>query len=393
MINADLFKTTRSSYWGGPWYSYWMLGVVSVCFGFLGLDHLFLRSPTSAFLKLIVNIFGLGIWYFYDLIQVLGEKDSVMKNGLSVPFFGATGIGAGMFKDDQPNATPSRSPFRFIAYCLLLFFPFGFDSFIGGDTNGALMKFICTVIPIFWPILFIWGVYTFGTAYFKPKVLYEEGIPRLFPFTWFMDAKGPSKLGPKDIPFVPGEEGCDPGGFTGILRSVMNTLSTVLPPFIMTAINSVFPGVAPAVQSVAAATQAGATTVKAAANTATGVIQALKEPAIQTASLVSGMASEIPTALAQGPALAAQAGQTLQAFQNPDVLKQLAAKQMGGGGLEGSDASNTALLFVFGAILLGGAWYSLKHLNNSVGGWYRKDASDSAARTKGRERDDTPPKA
>jgi hypothetical protein len=293
-----------------------------------------------------------------------------------------------MFTDNQPDAKPSRSPFRFIVYCLLLFLPFGFDSLVGGDTNGALMKFICTVIPIFWPILFVWGIYTFGTAYFKPQVLYEEGIPRLFPFTWFMDAKGPSKLGPKDIPYVPGEEGCDPGGFTGILRSVLNTLNKVLPPFIMTAINSVFPGVAPAVQRVAAATQAGATTVKAAANTATEVIQAIKGPALQTATLASDVAAMVPGALAQGPALAAQASQALQAFQNPEVLKQLAAKQIGGGMMEGSDASNTALLFVFGAVLLGGAWYGLKRLNNSVGGWYRKDAT-----TKGRKRDDTPPKA
>lgn len=47
--------------------------------GALGLDHLLLRSPTTAFAKVVLNILSLGLWYFYDVLQVLGEKENVMK--------------------------------------------------------------------------------------------------------------------------------------------------------------------------------------------------------------------------------------------------------------------------------------------------------------------------
>ena len=112
MIGSERFDYTRKQFWGGPWYPYWSLAVVSVMCGFVGLDHFWLRSPTTGILKFIVNLFGFGIWWIYDLIQIFGEKDNVMEHGLTAPFAGPLGIGAGMFRDNQPDAPLSKSPFR-----------------------------------------------------------------------------------------------------------------------------------------------------------------------------------------------------------------------------------------------------------------------------------------
>ena len=79
-----MFDYTQSKFWGGPWYSYTTLRIISTLGGFFGLDHLWLRSPLSGFLKFIINILTLGLWYFYDLLQIFGEKESVMKNGLGI---------------------------------------------------------------------------------------------------------------------------------------------------------------------------------------------------------------------------------------------------------------------------------------------------------------------
>ena len=53
---AGVFDYTQKAYWGGPWYPYWSLLLVSVFGGFIGLDHLYLRSPTTGICKFIVNI-------------------------------------------------------------------------------------------------------------------------------------------------------------------------------------------------------------------------------------------------------------------------------------------------------------------------------------------------
>ena len=74
-----MFDYTQKSFWGGSWYPYWTLIVATILGGFFGLDHIWLRSPTSGLLKFIVNILTLGLWYFYDMIQILGEKENVMK--------------------------------------------------------------------------------------------------------------------------------------------------------------------------------------------------------------------------------------------------------------------------------------------------------------------------
>jgi len=199
---AGVFEHTQNSYWRGPWYPYWSLIIVSILGGFFGLDHLYLRSPTTAFVKTIVNIIFFGLWYIYDLLQIIGEKEYVMKYGLSAPGVGPLGIGAEMFTDDHPDKPVSKSPFRFIAYMFLLCIPFGFDYLVAGDVNGALLKFFLSFIPILWPIAVILTVYNWGRATFATRDLFDQGTYRIFPFNVLgMATHGYSRMGPINVPF------------------------------------------------------------------------------------------------------------------------------------------------------------------------------------------------
>jgi hypothetical protein len=378
---ADTFSYTRGSYWGGPWYSYWTLVVATIFFGFFGGDHFWLRSPTTGFLKLIANVFTLGLWWMYDILQILGEPELVQKHGLSIPGVGHAGIGAGMFIDTNPGAQTSKSPWRYLSYLVLVCLPFGFDFFIAGDSSGGIARLLTTVLFFLWPFGFLWGTVNMFRAVFMPRTLFEEGTYRMFPFNWIMESNGPSVLGPKDVTEACTQPGGLMGGF-GLLGSILST-----------AVGIFFPGISPAVEGVALATRAGAGAVKTAANTASAVLDAAKEPAAQATRVASSLAQQVPSALAAIPTVTSQVTGSLAQMATPEGLKALAEKQgvklpsQSGGGLvsnSGSTLEDTALLIVLVSILSAGAYYGFKRLNAS---WFSKQNTDGNRR----ERNDTPP--
>ena len=61
---------TSGKFWGGTVVPFWvfMLFTAFPLTGLLGLDHLLFRSPSTALLQGITNIFTLGIWYIYDMV-------------------------------------------------------------------------------------------------------------------------------------------------------------------------------------------------------------------------------------------------------------------------------------------------------------------------------------
>jgi hypothetical protein len=386
-----MFEYTRKEFWGGPSIPYWILAIFTVLFGFLGFDHLLLRSPSSAITKFITNIFTLGLWYFYDIVQIIGDKEKVMNYGLTAPLYGPLGIGAGMFTDNQPDVPKSKSPWRFLLYCMLVFLPFGFDSFIGGDTAGGVIKFICTIIPIFWPILLFWMFYSIGRLYIFPEPLFTEGIDRPFPVGFFVSKKGTSVLGPKTVP-EPSNFGCD---------SSSGEFLSILPPFVRAAIMYMFPTFIPTVQSGlfaaktgANAASAGFTTAKIiaeeTADTAKKVSDSTKKIINAATNVATSAASVIPQGVKKGPEIGSNVtGSLLKQFTNPNEI----LKQVGGSYemAENSTLSNTVLLAGFGIILMGGVYYGLKRLNNSATSLFRKDESRLDKGGKGRKWDDSPP--
>ena len=319
---AIMFDYTQSKFWGGSWYPYWSLILMTLVFGFFGLDHLWLRSPLSGLLKFIVNIFTLGLWYFYDILQILGEKDSIMKNGLSAPFVGPLGIGAGMFKDSNPDGPTARSPLKYMAYMFLLMLPFGFDLYIAGDSNAAIVKFILTtlfflVVPFFLAV--VWGFANLGRSVFMPKTLFTTGTYRMFPVNWFMDTLGPSTLGPVDIP---GGGECGSSGLTGVILEKVPIIAAA----------------GAAVQAVTAAAGVATTAAKGASAAIETTSEAYK-------NIVDGVIKPATQIIGTGTALSSQMAQLRAQGSAVDKLVQ-----RGGGG----DSSSNLALLVFFVVILGG---------------------------------------
>lgn len=359
------FDYTQKSFWRGVWYPYWSLIVVSVLGGFFGLDHWWLRSPVSGVMKLFGNIFTLGLWYFYDILQIISEPDNVKDYGLSVPFFGGLGIGAGMFKESDPGGPEAKAPFRYLAYVLLTLLPFGFDYFVAGDSMGGAARFLTSIFFLLWPIGFIWGCVNTFRAVFMPENLFTKGTYRMFPFSLFMDTYGPSKLGPIDLGDVdPDEDQCGQPK-KGLFGTILSWMFGWIPMLLAPVINTALPGLVPASAAVGAAVQAGATTAKIAANSASTIIGAATAPTAAAVGTVSTIAQKAPEAIAAIPAVAGAASAGLAAATSPKGLKALAAQA--GGGLAKVDMTNIALFAVFTIVVGGGSLLALQRILNLNG--------------------------
>lgn len=182
-------EITKGSYWGGSQISYWMY-LVAVFFGFLGIDHLLLRSPITAILKIISIIPLFGFWYFFDIAQAFGEKDLVKKYGIAVPFYGPIGIGQGIFHDEGVTPSPEEipRPWKFIGYfittCFLIATPINklvLGDYVGAGVQLVYYMLIFTIILPF--IAILWGFLDIYNVIFKTRDLFEKGAQRLPPAT------------------------------------------------------------------------------------------------------------------------------------------------------------------------------------------------------------------
>jgi len=167
--------------------------------GFFGIDQLLFFSPVTAIQKAIINIFTLGLWYFYDMIQVFGDRKNIEEYGLSRPLFGPSGLGYQFFNrvtnlfipsnNDLPQGQGFMSLAFFIAYFVTIYVPFGLSSFIAGDMNGGIAKFVLTILFFTIPFLFLWNLFEMVTLLWNPLDTFEKGIPRIPPFTATMDQR------------------------------------------------------------------------------------------------------------------------------------------------------------------------------------------------------------
>ena len=156
---------TQIDFWKMSNLSYSALKYMSLLGGFFGADHIYLRSPLTGFLKLIVNIFTFAIffiplWYIYDLTQIFMDETKVKLFGLSKPFsFSNYGLGAGMFEDEYPSKIgnkdidrdrESSKSWTFVGYALLTLTivpaMFGANDFmVGMPNNNGKLKALLTI--------------------------------------------------------------------------------------------------------------------------------------------------------------------------------------------------------------------------------------------------------
>jgi hypothetical protein len=166
-----LFDRTQYSYWKTN-QSYNLFWVLSILGGILALDHLYLRSPLTFLAKIIVNIFGLGIWWIYDATQASFNKDVVKMYGLGIPGIGSMGIGAGSMAGDKPDDKHAN----FLIYSLALLFGglFGIDSFITGDKSTGYFRLLCLISFIFTPVAILYWLFNVGKFFFKTESVIEQ---------------------------------------------------------------------------------------------------------------------------------------------------------------------------------------------------------------------------
>ena len=229
------FHYTTGEYWEGSAYPYWFHMILAILpTGFFGLDHLLLHSPQTAIQKAIVNIFTLGFWYFYDVVQIFTDRSYIDKYGLSRPFVGPTGLGHKYFtgvvpaekqeSPDLPIAENGRfSSIFFGLYLALLLVPFGISNFLVGDTSGGVIKFIFTIFMfgLFIPFVFLGGLYELFSALSNPAEVFEKGVRLSIPFSWFV---GGEQLAPNIMKPSALKEASKPQGslFTRLVQPLLD---------------------------------------------------------------------------------------------------------------------------------------------------------------------------
>ena len=332
------FDHTSAKAWGGSQISPIFFTFVTILGGFFAVDHLLLRSPRTAVLKVLVNIMCFGFWWIYDIVQTFGDWESVEKYGLSLPFFGRTGLGAGIFHGEggaAPDETPG--PIFFLLYCAFLGLPFGISQFASGDFIGGLMMLIFTLTGILAFFSVLWSAYSGIYLLYDTKSLFVEGTPRFFPATLYWQPTGAAQnvMTPSAYEKIKDRETLF-GMFSAPLAPFLGPIQSALGLVVNTkcAVEKIVP---PAIEAV----------------------QKIVPPAVAAVKDTAALVEKAPQIVA--------AADSVSAFTNPDVLRAAAAQK--GGALEiAADVSSyvffgTALIVFIGA--LGLTWARFSKSNKS----------------------------
>jgi TM2 domain-containing membrane protein YozV len=186
--------------WGKPDRNYYIYIVLSFLLGFLGFDHYYLRSYDTGFKKMVVNIFGLGFWYFWDLIQIMKNGKDIRKEGLNSPMDWIRGIGRGTFvpppQPTQEGGKPPtyEAPKSYLVYTFLaMFFGWlGADYFYLGEYAKGLGKLLSVFNIFLFLFGILWVLWDSFNAFFRTKSIMKDGISPPPPFSIFfskIDAK------------------------------------------------------------------------------------------------------------------------------------------------------------------------------------------------------------
>ena len=206
---------TQVEYWKTAHLSRGMYLVLVVLGGLLGLDHLYLRSPVTAFFKVLSIPLLLGFWYFYDIAQAFGEKEHIEKYGLGIPFYGPIGLGAGMFADAKASDEAAKASSdlswkatKFMLYIILTsLIGLPLNKLIIGDYSAFFVQILMFFPGVFLlgipPLIAIfWGLSDLIGANLYTRSIFESGTTRFLSGLGFLDACFPAAdLGPGK--FVP----------------------------------------------------------------------------------------------------------------------------------------------------------------------------------------------
>ena len=175
--------------WGAADRSYYIFVILSVLFGFFGLDHFYLRSFGTGTQKFIVNCLTLGMWYIWDIMQIVNHGDKVRTEGLSSPLDWIRGIGRGVFipLDTPKNAPVPSAPKSYLLYAFLaIFFGwFGADKFYMGRGWEGVAKLLSVFNIFLFLFGLLWVAWDAFHAFFMMDSILKDGITNPMPYSWF----------------------------------------------------------------------------------------------------------------------------------------------------------------------------------------------------------------
>jgi TM2 domain-containing membrane protein YozV len=163
--------------------------------------------------KFIVNFLFLGIWYFWDVLQIIYEGDKVKKDGLCSPLDWIRGIGRGVFVDPAQAAAEAKAAAAaedghpsdakvvqtqkdIVIYAMLtvMFGIFGLDKFYIGRPWQGLGKLL-SVFNIFLFLFGIgWAIYDAVNVLFFTDTLVKKGITVPMPYSFLFETTPAKEL-------------------------------------------------------------------------------------------------------------------------------------------------------------------------------------------------------
>lgn len=201
--------------WKGSDRNFYVFAVLSILFGFIGLDHFYLRSFGTGTQKALTNFATLGLWYWWDVAQVMTQGKKVRKEGLSSPFDWILGIGRGVFEPLPEIAFPNGSQFlegnqqggqtskkqypaqkSYLMYAFLAIFLgwLGIDKFYMGYTGQGIAKVLSCFNIFLFLFGWLWVLWDAVFAFFFTQDIMKHGISPPAPYTFFFREPIPPTL-------------------------------------------------------------------------------------------------------------------------------------------------------------------------------------------------------
>ena len=161
---------------------------LSIFGGLLALDHFYLRSPTTAFMKIIVNMLTFGLWWFWDIDQFVNQKERVLHYGLNYVFDLNRGIARGTILEGKPKFV-SKKDFSSFILLGIFFGILGLDRMYLGDK--FVLQGVIKFLSCFLLVGFIWVIWDMLHLLFLPDTILKEGYyPIPLPFTIYSEWAG-----------------------------------------------------------------------------------------------------------------------------------------------------------------------------------------------------------
>ena len=204
--------------WKGSDRNFYVFAILSILFGFIGLDHFYLRSFGTGTQKALTNFATLGLWYWWDIAQVMTQGKKVRKEGLSSPFDWILGIGRGVFEPLPEISFPSGETFiegnqvpqqpqqggkpqfpaqkSYILYAFLAIFLgwLGADKFYMGYTGQGIAKVLSCFNIFLFMFGWLWVLWDSVFAFFFTQDIMKHGISAPLPYSFFFNDPIPPTL-------------------------------------------------------------------------------------------------------------------------------------------------------------------------------------------------------